>query len=687
MAYRTILKTIRDLYEGVQGDQEGFMNEEAFSNKVDELVEIGLIRTGVVNDFTVYYARQGLLWNDFVHLVDPIKKSILLLLVENPKTFFVLQNTQKGKMRIASLEIKKWSQDEKHKVVAFIVVDNDKTLSEQSVDGIVKTFGDQPVEIFLLSSNSKTSYKSIQTYIDAYAHSNKYAMPVIALLSNLKQCEKMLKLIHHIHQEFITDNSSLRYGIIWDEADKTYSQLRDKPFVLDSISVTCQTFTVEHTEALYRLGFVTATDGVLLDEDYPECANAYLYPVDISQEDQLYYRALHHEEAITHRIKFSSKHTHNSYALDILENNVMLNQDDMIHKNDKDIHNYNDKKYFKEPILLPTGKTYFRKIIVNSNGHTEEMNKFAIKCISLDMYALVFNGQGSSSVKVYRQGHPIESHKTKGKRFNELLFYIYKKLNLHDKPMVIIGRRKVDRGLGFHYCPRDDDENHIDGPLGPLITKGREGLVWTDMILGKIEDKDTAVQKAGRLAGIIANSPQYPGKIHFWTDEDTEQRIRRHNTIVDNSNRNSGCSILQAVKQAEYITPSVQVNHRVDSNLFRVYDSEEIMRKAIDILDYRTRIPEKTKEGAKEGFIESSLFEAHGILELLTVIKKVPTCIKSGGGKKDGTATRRVVPCYKDTDDPSTLVFVVILSPDLGERLLKADKDFPSMSIPQEGPY
>ena len=671
MLHHNIFKTFNNLYDAVRGDKDEFISEDGFTNKIEELVDIGFIRTGPVDDFTVYQAKNGLKWADFVQIDDPIKKSILLELVENPTTFFVLQNTQKGKMRIASLELKEWGKDKTKKVVAFIIVDNDKTLADQSVDGLLRTFEAQKVKIFPLSSSSKTSFDEIKTYIDAYASDivedgkePEYPMPLIALLSNTRQSEKMLKLIHHINKKVTINNSSLRYGMIWDEADKTYSQLRDKSFTIDGMNLTCRTFTVEKTLALYRLGFVTATDGNLLDEDYPECSNAYLYPVDISPEDQEYYRALHHIEAITHRIAFTSKHTNNSYAMQLLENN---------------------QEHFMKPILLPSGEIYYRKVIINSNAKTEDMKQFAKWCNTKGMYALVFNGYGGASVKVFRNGYSVESHKTKGRRLNELLFYIYKKLSLNDKPIAIIGRRKVDRGLGFHYCPRTNDEIQIDGTLGILTTKNREGLVWTDAILGRIEDKDTAVQKAGRLAGIIGNSPQYPGTTHYWTDEHTEQLIRRHNTIVDKSNTNTGCSVLQAVKHAENMTPVIKVNHRVDSKLFRVYDSEESMRNVIKELGFTTKIAKPNAEG----FIEASLFTESGVLDLLKVIKKVPTGITSGGGKDGVKISRSVWACYKNIKDNSTLRFVVLLPPDKvsEEKIREIDTKYPSITIPQEGDY
>jgi hypothetical protein len=134
-------------------------------------------------------------------------------------------------------------------------------------------------------------------------------------------------------------------------------------------------------------------------------------------------------------------------------------------------------------------------------------------------------------VKTYIPGASVQTFRIKGRRFNELLFEIYKSLNMEDKPLIIIGRRKVDRGLGFHYAPRD----------------GSEGLIWTDIILGKIEDTNTAVQKAGRLAGIIRQCPQYYGKCTYWTDERTQRDILRHNNIVDEANKLTGCTVLQAV--------------------------------------------------------------------------------------------------------------------------------------------
>ena len=66
MSHQHILKTFDDLYEGARGEKDEFIGEEAFTRKIEELVDIGYIYTGAVNDFTVYSAKNGLKWEDFV---------------------------------------------------------------------------------------------------------------------------------------------------------------------------------------------------------------------------------------------------------------------------------------------------------------------------------------------------------------------------------------------------------------------------------------------------------------------------------------------------------------------------------------------------------------------------------------------------------------------------------------------
>lgn len=658
-----ILKTIEQLYDEVKGDNDEFMCEDDFELLLDQLVEdslidVGLVSTVVLNNETFYLARPGLKWKDFCHMDSHIIKTILLRLIQNPGTFFVLMNTQKGKMRITANIIKKWSQNV-NRIVTFMIVDNDITLAEQSVSAIKRTFGTQPVKLFSLSSTSTANFEMIKMYIDAYAGNLEYPMPVIVLLCNQKQCEKKLRLQDHIDKK-CRAGSPLRFAEVWDEADKTYPALRDKTTMIDGIPISCNTFTCHRTDALHELGFVTATEGDLLEENYAECANACLRIPDIDPEDEQHYRAFHHAESVIHENTFAD-HTYNSYAMHILTSN---------------------SSHFMTPITLPTGERYFRKVIINSSGKTSEMNTFAKWCCTNGLYAIVFNGYGGLSLKVYKNSTP-EVYKTKGKRLNELLYYLYKKLNLTDKPIIIIGRRKVDRGVGFHYCPRTNDEItlEIEKKLGPLVTKNKDGLVFTDEILGKIKDKDDAVQKAGRCAGIIGDSPQYPGNIHYWTDKSTSQLIKHHNKMVDQCNV-EGYTVLQAVTRAEKTT--IQ-NHTVDLKTFLVYTDEDVVREVCDILGYQFNEVAPCTAGPNIGFRETSLNTLKNKASLLDAIKKVPSAYGTNHGNK---TNRTYFPCYKNIMDVNSLHFVVIIRPGTDPTKLQIVNDtYPSIVIPQEGVF
>ena len=474
---------------------------------LDELEAIALVQRNVnlCDDTVLFGARHGLKWSEFHQIDDPLKKTILLMLVENPKTFFVLQNTQSGKMRICALEINKWAERTEIKTVAFFITQNDRTLTDQSVEGLNSICGEN-CKLFTLSSNSKQSFEEIKPYIDAYSADTEgeYKMPVIAALANDIQNKKILKLMSHILRKVRNNQSKLRYGLIFDEADDTYPKLRKMFINVDGENMCYSQFIVDNDDALHRIGFVSATEGDLLDEDYPECANAYLYQVDPEHANNPDYRAAHHPDSEFRIEKMPVKMSNNAYAEKLIQENL---------------------EYFTTPV---EGTNYFRKIIINSNSKATDMTSIAHFANSVGINAMVFNMYG---VKTYIPGVSVQTFRIKGKRFNSLLFEIYKTLNLENKSLIIIGRRKVDRGLGFHYAPRD----------------GSEGLIWTDIILGRIEDTNTAVQKAGRLAGIIGQCPQYYGKCTYWTDERTQRDILRHNAIVDEANKLTGCTVLQAV--------------------------------------------------------------------------------------------------------------------------------------------
>ena len=640
---------------------EEYIDEDVIRIYMDELVELGKIERRSHDDDVLYCAVPGVNWAN-IHMIDEkYKKNILLLLIENPTTFFVFRQAQSGKMKICALEMKQWSLNTEIKPVAVFITQNDRTLADQSADGISSICGELNAQMFVLSSNSKTTLQAIKLYIDAYAYApGDYKMPVIVALANPQQHKKVMGVLDHILKSVRIHNSRLRYGLIFDEADDTYPKLRNKSVRLQcGDNVSYMTYINEEV-ALYRLGFVTATEGVLLDEDYPECANAYVYPVEIDEAQRVNFRGFHSEDTIIKIARHPRTMSNNAYAEAILDTN---------------------REYFATPILDRNGQTYYRKIIINSDMKVASMHLLAAKCNRDGMHALVFNQSG---VTLRRADGETKRFKVKGERFSERLYYIYKTEHLNDRPLVIIGRRKVDRGLGFHGIPRLIEgvvETVLDGINGPITIDGVDGLVWTDMILGHIENPNSATQKAGRLQGTIAQCPQFTN-ITFWTDQSTSDIVTYRCTTTDHVNSERGCSMIQAISHAKQRHPVPIKNHDIPYRNFRVYRDQETARLACAMLrTTQLRYGFHATQPNADGFVETSLTSTRRVYGILDAIKNAP--YRSAAGVQ----THRVsIPCYTNVTDNTTLRFVIVIRQETtDERLTAVDAQYPSIHVPETG--
>ena len=216
---RKIVKEVDDILEEVV-----FADLNTVKNAIEALeIQGDIIKCDVDDGDKEYYtARSGLSWSNVVHIDCPIKKQILLTLIDNPQTFFVFYNTQKGKLAIAITEIKSWAlPTQEKKVVTFLVVDNDKTLADQTAEGVMDILNEIG-EVSLLSSSTGEKVNNICNKIDSYAtYGGK--MPIIVLLNNPTQRKKMLTILKHIKSRRTHPTNpckSLFYGVIFDEADK-----------------------------------------------------------------------------------------------------------------------------------------------------------------------------------------------------------------------------------------------------------------------------------------------------------------------------------------------------------------------------------------------------------------------------------------------------------------------------------
>jgi hypothetical protein len=637
----SIVASIQDIYEKiVDKDYDSSINEiEELCKKLSNEGFLEELVTIIDNDI-LYKLKKP--WYNVIRYPDIISRDIMLFLIKNPITFAIFRNTQLGKLRISGKEIASWTTIPNKRVISFMISDNDKTLSEQSKNGLFSCFNvinpdsDNPeerynVKIFELSSNNKISIDEVITYCDAYSSCEDYASPLILVLNNNTQIQKLLKLLLHI--KLYRKDTNLYIGGIWDEADKTYPLFRDKKFNIKIKGKIVETSFIDllndpDESKLFRVGFVTATEGDLLD-DYDECATAELYKIEISPTDKDNYISIIHPDCVLHKITIDNKKSNNEIAEDILDSNW---------------------DEFKTPIKLKNGELYHRKIIINGDAQREKMESFANKN-KKRAHVITFNMNG---ITVYVNDN-IYNYKTKGISFNKKLFDIYTELNLNDKPTIITGRRKVDRGIGFHWAPRNGDN----------------GLIWTDMIFGKkIIHIPSAVQKGGRLAGIIQQCPQYSGQIHYWGDESMMNDIINHYKKIEtansiNYNSNSTINAGVAINRAVQMLP--QRLHNTDESKYRVIKGEDInhtlkLTKEIieTIFGYKYREP--TKDSSNDKY-KTSLNAKGNIYTLIDVIKSIDGAYGYNKNKLGENIKnyRRFMPCYENIMDCDSLCCVIPL--------------------------
>jgi hypothetical protein len=205
-----------------------------------------------------------------------------------------------------------------------------------------------------------------------------------------------------------------------------------------------------------------------------------------------------------------------------------------------------------------------------------------------------------------------------------------------------------------------------------------DGLVWTDMILGHIENPASAVQKAGRLQGVIAQCPQFTN-ITFWTDQSTSDIVTNRCATTDHVNSERGCSMIQAISHAKQRHPAPIRNHDVPLRHFRVFNDEETTRRVCTMLGYVYRATPRNADG----FRETSLNDTRHVAGLLEAIKKVPGAY---GTNRGVTTWRTAIPCYTNVSDNTTLRFVVVIRPETtDEQLTTVDAQYPSIHVPETG--
>lgn len=629
-----ITKDVAQLTEIIEElSEEGEQFSEPECNLwLESLVQKNFLQISPREDSLLYLANQSIPQSVCESQLIGIELLIMQQFYINSKATFIVFNTQKGKTAILSKQIRQIKQIAGLKPVFYILVSNDKTLADQSSDSIQTAVEVCDCEVFTLSSNTKTTFEDLKTKIDAYIadEDNEYKTPVIVALANSSQEEKIMKLMAHVQFKNIR-NPHVKNVPMFDESDQTYPRIRDKSISYKNKIESFLGMINKENRSLEAIYWISATEGELLDGRYPECENAANYECDEEEVNCPTYRAMHHPSTQIRIVRQLTRESKNGYAI----RNIEENED-----------------HFTKPLTLRSGEKYFRKMIINSSAKRSDMIDLARNLVSKSTakgwHVMVFNQNG---LTVYKYGDPVlKKFKTKAKTegkitpFNKLLFETYKKYGLHDRPLAIIGNKKVNRGTSFHYAPPPPN--------------GGEGLIWTDIMLGDISDKNQAVQKAGRGGGKIAHCPQYPeNEIYYWTTQNTFSLICTHNSRIDDINQNvSGCNIGDAFKSASERVKATVVTHTVDKSKFRVYRRVEDIDHVVKTIANRTY---SFQDVDAAGFIKTSLNGPSQVATVFEAIKKV----NSGytGQRDANSGGRTVYPCYLDVTDNRTLLYVVLI--------------------------
>lgn len=296
-------------------------------------------------------------------------------------------------------------------------------------------------ECLALHSLGNTDERSIK------AHISVHNRPIVMALNNKHQIPKLQRLMKH------AQSIGLRTILVVDEADKTYPHCRD---------------------ALYscadRWIFVSATLGQL--HQYPECAAAVIRnaPDTLGQ-----YRGIMSENSRAIEYALGSSKEQSALACT------------------REKHDY----FFSRVV----GERH-RKVLIHGSSIARMVE--LTKTLAAEGWGVVcVVGPGTFAAK---DGHILGGLKTKKIAVAQSIAALCDKYQLcNDRPLAVIGNRKMDRGITYHSW---DD-----------------GIIFTDCLLGNVAGVNTAVQRAGRLAGNVALRPEFCGALTWWANAATLARI------------------------------------------------------------------------------------------------------------------------------------------------------------------
>ncbi len=474
------------------------------------------------------YETSNNVENKIIELMKRSKNDVyysIMLECQKTKTFQMINQIFK------ILGINLFSKDillpSENKKAFFLVSQNMQDLTSQNCERILNDLGDY-LQIFVFTSQNERNNKNIVynpsiedviTYMIYYLNNDESSLkiPMAIFLANPNQIKKMntlLEVVEIKNNQLYENKNGFQSYIFFDEADQTYPLCRE--ILMKSIfdNHVYETFKViRPLKSINKVYWISATQEEMV-LTYPECTVSKQALIQFQNGVMENHYSILDESAILHTNIQPKDMEHNDYLLQIVEHNRSHFFEKMSNNGYRKIIGMSNVDNNKQKSLAHTLNSMGANVILlNQDGiflyfNDENNIKYVMKHMlnSVESLSTYQNEKDHDGIK-------LEDVSIKSR--NALIAKVYNEtyVELQNAPLFILGNRKVDRGLTFHYAPVAEDSY---------------SFILTDLIMGRIPNWKRAVQAIGRGNGVIKHHRDFIGTIDYWVDPITIENVKRH---------------------------------------------------------------------------------------------------------------------------------------------------------------
>jgi hypothetical protein len=233
---------------------------------------------------------------------------------------------------------------------------------------------------------------------------------------------------------------------------------------------------------------------------------------------------------------------------------------------------------------------------------------------------------------------------TVAEEFNQQLALLYKEHHLHKFPFAITGRICIERGITFQ-CK---------------ATADHPGFLFDVGILSNITDKATAYQTMARMFGNIGDFPEYK-PVRIYSTQIMFANIEKEEFSAKNVAKQvlGGGGLVgkeRTASQKEKDLANAESKWNLHLEEFTTYEeAKEFMKSKNSRCVTQTELKKK-KDG---DFYTSSTTKKRAVLLYAEADKEIKSQSKlSMLDPGDGKSYGRVTVCYKNKEDPTSVVFI-----------------------------